>query len=196
MTRLPAFFVFEGLDGSGKSTLCRLVLDRLIQKGVPAVCFSEPTQYETGLYLRKFLRGEVELDPQSQIEAFLKDREASLQKNILPAISNGSKVLLDRYIYSTCAYQSGSDFSAKEILKKNLSRGFPEPEIVFYLDLEPSQALQRLESRQLSKERFESIEHLDKIRTAYEEILPFQTIRLDANQTPESLAEQVVQEIL
>ncbi|TGK12470.1 dTMP kinase [Leptospira fletcheri] len=192
----PGFFVFEGLDGSGKSTLSRHVFDLLSRKGVPSICFAEPTKFETGLYLRKFLSGELELSGEEQIGAFLKDREVSLQRNILPALNEEKIVLLDRYMYSTAAYQSGPEFSAREILERNRAYGFPEPDLLFYLDLEPKQALARLEGRKEAKERFESLGTLEKIRNSYESILPENTVRLDANRRPEELADLVAKKIL
>ncbi|TGK00137.1 dTMP kinase [Leptospira langatensis] len=195
MAHTPGFYVFEGLDGSGKSTLTRRLLDLLQSKDVPAICFAEPTRYESGIYLRKFLSGEIELSPEKQIEAFLADREVSLQRNILPSLAEKKIVLLDRYMYSTAAYQSGENFSAKEILEKNLERKFPEPELVFYLDLKPEEALSRLKVRDTTADRFETISALQKIAKAYEEILPENTIRLDANLSPEALAELALKNI-
>lgn len=192
----PGFFVFEGLDGSGKSTLSRQVFDRLSQQSVPAICFAEPTKYETGQFLRKFLRGEIELSEEDQIQAFLKDREVSLKKNILPSLAEGKIVLLDRYMYSTAAYQSGPDLTAQEILKRNLEQGFPQPDLLFYLDLDPELALARMEGRENAKERFESLEVLRKIRNSYESILPSSTIRLDARKTSVELADIVLEKIL
>ncbi|PNV74657.1 dTMP kinase [Leptospira inadai] len=195
MVSHPGFFVFEGLDGSGKSTLSRYLFDRLSQQSVPAICFAEPTQYETGQYLRKFLRGEIELSGEEQIQAFLKDRKVSLEKNVLPALAEGKIVLLDRYMYSTAAYQSGPAFSSQEILKRNLEQGFPQPDLLFYLDLDPELALERMEGRENSKERFESLEVLRKIRNSYENILPSSTIRLDARKTSTELADIVLEKI-
>ncbi|EKO16627.1 dTMP kinase [Leptospira kirschneri] len=188
----PIFVVFEGIDGSGKSTLCRSLTEELIELGIPSVTFTEPTNLETGKYLRKFLRGEIELKKEEQIEAFLNDREESLKQNILPALNSDKNVLLDRYMYSTAAYQSGDDLSPEMILKKNLNRNFKIPDLLFYLDLSPSIALERLNRRKEDKERFETLAQLEKIRSAYEKILPKDTIQINGNKKPS----QIVQECL
>ncbi|EMO80593.1 dTMP kinase [Leptospira kirschneri str. 200801774] len=188
----PIFVVFEGIDGSGKSTLCRSLTEKLIELGIPSVTFTEPTNLETGKYLRKFLRGEIELKKEEQIEAFLNDREESLKQNILPALNSDKNVLLDRYMYSTAAYQSGDDLSPEMILKKNLNRNFKIPDLLFYLDLSPSIALERLNRRKEDKERFETLAQLEKIRSAYEKILPKDTIQINGNKKPS----QIVQECL
>ncbi|WP_061230618.1 dTMP kinase [Leptospira interrogans] len=188
----PIFVVFEGIDGSGKSTLCKSLTEKLIELGIPSAAFTEPTNLETGKYLRKFLRGEIELGKEEQIEAFLNDREESLKQNILPALNSDKNVLLDRYMYSTAAYQSRDDLSPEMILKKNLNRNFKIPDLLFYLDLSPSIALERLNRRKEGKERFETLAQLEKIRSAYEKILPKDTIRIDGNKNQN----QIVQECL
>ncbi|UOG29832.1 dTMP kinase [Leptospira noguchii] len=183
----PIFVVFEGIDGSGKSTLCKSLTKKLIELGIPSVTFTEPTNLETGKYLRKFLRGEIELGKEEQIQAFLNDREESLKQNILPALNSDKNVLLDRYMYSTAAYQSGNDLSPEIILKKNLDRNFKIPDLLFYLDLSPTIALERLNRRKEDKERFETLTQLEKIHSAYEKILPKDTVRVDGNKEPNQI---------
>ncbi|WP_269750283.1 dTMP kinase [Leptospira ainlahdjerensis] len=192
----PLFVVFEGIDGSGKSTLCRSVTELLLKEEIPAVSFTEPTHLETGKFLRKFLRGEIELKTEEQIEAFLADREESLKQNILPALKSGKNVLLDRYMYSTAAYQSGPDLSPETILQKNLDQKFRIPDVLFYLNLKPKIALERLSRRKEEKERFETLSQLEKIHSAYERILPKETIRIDAEKGPDQIAEECLKILL
>ncbi|MDV6234470.1 dTMP kinase [Leptospira ellisii] len=189
----PLFIVFEGIDGSGKSTLCKSVTEALCERGIPAVSFTEPTHWETGQYLRKFLRGEIELERKDQIEAFLADREESLRRNVLPSLRSGRNVLLDRYFYSTAAYQSEVDFSPEEIVRKNLERNFPLPDVLFFLDLKPALALERLSARTKIRERFETLQQLERIYDSYRRILPPETIRIDAEKTPEVLVEECLE---
>ncbi|MDI7166550.1 dTMP kinase [Leptospira santarosai] len=183
----PIFAVFEGIDGSGKSTLCKSLTDRLNERGIPSVHFTEPTNFETGKYLRKFLKGEIDLGREEQIDAFLNDREESLIQNILPSLKSGKNVLLDRYMYSTAAYQSGDDFLPETIIEKNLERNFKIPDLLFYLDLNPAIALERLNRRKENKERFETSIQLEKIRFAYDRILPKGTIRIDGEKGPDQI---------
>lgn len=189
----PLFIVFEGIDGSGKSTLCKSLTEALCERGIPAVSFTEPTHWETGQYLRKFLRGEIELERKDQIEAFLADREESLRRNVLPSLRSGRNVLLDRYFYSTAAYQSEVDFSPEEIVRKNLERNFPLPDVLFFLDLKPALALERLSARTKIRERFETLQQLERIYDSYRRILPPETIRIDAEKTPEVLVEECLE---
>ncbi|WP_061216447.1 dTMP kinase [Leptospira weilii] len=183
----PIFAVFEGIDGSGKSTLCKSLVEKLVERGIPSVNFTEPTNFETGKYLRKFLRGEIELGREEQINAFLNDREESLRQNILPSLESGRNVLLDRYMYSTAAYQSDDDLLPESIIEKNLNRNFRIPDLLFYLDLNPVIALERLNRRKEGKERFETLAQLEKIRSAYDRILPKETIRIDGEKGPDEI---------
>ncbi|MCG6167131.1 dTMP kinase [Leptospira sanjuanensis] len=192
----PVFVVFEGIDGSGKSTLCKSLTEKLVERGIPSVGFTEPTNLETGKFLRKFLRGEIELGREEQIEAFLNDREESLKQNILPSLQSGKNVLLDRYMYSTAAYQSGDDLSPEAILTKNLNRNFRTPDLLFYLDLNPATALERLSRRKEDKERFETLAQLKKIHAAYERILPKEAIRIDGERGPDEIAQECLSILL
>ncbi|EQA54627.1 dTMP kinase [Leptospira kmetyi] len=192
----PFFIVFEGIDGSGKSTLCKSLTEKLSARGISSIGFTEPTSLETGKYLRKFLRGEIELGREEQIEAFLNDRNESLRQNILPSLESGKNVLLDRYMYSTAAYQSGEDLSPETILKKNLERNFKTPDVLFYLDLKPEIALERLDRRKENKERFETLSQLQKIHSAYERILPQETIRIDGEKGPDQIVSECLEILL
>jgi dTMP kinase len=73
--------VFEGIDGSGKSTLSTMVLNALVERNFPIVKFNEPTNFEKGMKIRQFLRKEIHLSREQQIELFLEDRKDSLEKN-------------------------------------------------------------------------------------------------------------------
>ncbi|ULH28090.1 dTMP kinase [Leptospira weilii] len=189
----PIFAVFEGIDGSGKSTLCKSLTERLTERGISSVNFTEPTNFETGKYLRKFLRGEIDLERKEQIDAFLNDREESLRQNIFPSLESGKNVLLDRYMYSTAAYQSGDDLLPETIIEKNLKKNFKIPDLLFYLDLNPAIALERLSQRKENKERFETLAQLEKIRSAYDRILPKETIRIDGVKGPDEIVQECLE---
>ena len=60
---LQSFIVFEGLDGSGTSTQLKLLQEKLVTKNVWFT--AEPTDKETGLFLRKMLKGEIKINPQT-----------------------------------------------------------------------------------------------------------------------------------
>lgn len=174
------FIVIEGIDGSGKTTLSECITSSLNQKGNKAVRYSEPTNYETGIFIRKFLAEEIHLSKREQIEAFIRDREFSVTKNILPSLSSGSIVILDRYYFSTAAYQASKEYTPEFILRLNTDKNFPKPDLVFYLDLIPELALERLTGRGKKKEIFETLQSLENIYHNFKKILPSDVLILDA----------------
>jgi len=149
------FIVLEGIDGSGKTTLSENLIHALNSLETKSIRFSEPTKFESGIYIRKFLKGEIELSPTEQMEAFLLDREASVSINILPALHSKKIVVLDRYYYSTAAYQASEKISAEGILHLNLQKNFPKPDLLFFIDVKPEDAIKRIQQRGTTKEVFE-----------------------------------------
>jgi dTMP kinase len=193
---MSLFVVIEGIDGSGKSTLVSNLEISLQRLGISVRKFSEPTSFETGRYIRKFLSGEISLSKKEQLDAFIQDRKLSLEKNILPSLKNGAVVLLDRYFYSTAAYQSGEEFSAREILKMNLAEKFPMPDLLFFMDIHPEETKFRIESRNSGKEVFDSFDIQKKIYSAFMEILPPDTIKLDSKKSIQLVKEEALANII
>ncbi|HMX32541.1 MAG TPA: dTMP kinase [Leptospiraceae bacterium] len=191
----PKFIVFEGIDGSGKSTLSSMVLSTLLERKIPTIKFNEPTQFETGIKIRQFLKKEISLSREEQIELFLADRNDSLERNVYPNLRAGTSVILDRYFYSMAAYQSDSEISPEEILLMNTKRNYPKPDLIIYLDINPEISLARTRRRN-ANEHFENLETLRKVRIAYEKVIPPDALRLDATLPQAKLKELCITHIL
>jgi dTMP kinase len=117
--------------------------------------------------------------------------------NILPALGRGDIILQDRYFYSNAAYQSRDALESERILEKNRRNGFPEPDLLFYLDLKPERAVERLNGRsERAAESFETLHQLQEIDARFRRILPPHTTYLDAERPPEWLAERVASMIV
>jgi dTMP kinase len=186
------FIVLEGIDGSGKTTLSENLIQTLNTTETKSIRFSEPTSLESGIYIRKFLKGEMVLTPAEQMEAFLLDREASVKVNILPALDSKKIVVLDRYYFSTAAYQASENFSPEDILDLNLQKKFPKPDLLFFIDLKPEDAIKRIQQRGTTKEVFESIEELTRIYSNFKKVLPSSTIYLDGTLSQNELVRQCI----
>ena len=163
------FIVIEGIDGSGKSEMVKLLHNYLFSrsKKYRILTTREPTNGTYGSRIRQMLRGEK--DPKSSgsklMELFIKDRNEHLNKSIIPFLSNPNEqevniVLCDRYYYSTIAFQGAQGLDMKRIIAKN--KKFTKPNIAFILDVDPSIALERIKMRE--KEKFEQLFFLKKIR--------------------------------
>ena len=94
----------EGIDGAGKTTQVDLLVEFLRSAGVRVVRSKEPTDGPWGKKIRhSAANGRMTLE--QEIEAFVDDRKEHVQNVIAPALNDGQTVVLDRYFYSTIAYQ-------------------------------------------------------------------------------------------
>src|SRR4030042_5497767 len=97
--------VFEGIDGAGKSTQARLLLRKVRAIGCEAISFREPTRGKWGRAIKRMAKTAGSLTPEEELDLFIKDRKENVRNNIKPALSGRKVVILDRYYYSTIAYQ-------------------------------------------------------------------------------------------
>lgn len=101
---LGKFFIFEGMDGSGKSTTMKKVAENLINKGYDVFVTAEPTYSDIGRCFRD-LALDNGIDPLTELYLICADRNEHIIKEINPAIEQGKIVLCDRFYPSTLAYQ-------------------------------------------------------------------------------------------
>ena len=153
----------EGIDGSGKTTVVRFLIEELRKRGYDVVAFKEPTDSEYGRRIRQILK-ERRVSPEEELDLFIKDREFDVQNNILPALKSGKIVIMDRYYYSTIAYQGALGLDVEMIRK--LNEQFPKPDLVIILDVSPETALKRIKAKR-RPDRFEDIEYLRKVREIF-----------------------------
>lgn len=188
---MSKFIVLEGIDGAGKTTLARTLVQAIQNAGQLAVLHREPTEFATGKKLREYLSGARNLNPDQELELFLQDRQESVNRNICPNLKRGVNVILDRYYYSTAAYQANANRSPADILARNLAQNFPAPDVILYLDIDPSVALERIRAGRENFDRFENWEKLTQIRANYEMVLPPTAIRLDARRSTDDLIREI-----
>lgn len=167
------FFVLEGIDGSGKTTVCDRLETVLQNEGYDVVRLREPTNESPwGQEIReRSPRGE--LSPEEELELFIRDREWHVINRILPSLNDKKVVLLDRYFFATGAYQSvvtGIDW--REILRRNREEiGAPDPDLLVVLDIPAEIGLRRATGRLGEANlQFEKLERLVRVRQVYLEI--------------------------
>ncbi|MEM1125370.1 MAG: dTMP kinase [Bacteroidota bacterium] len=157
---------FEGIDGAGKSTHIRRLATALEAAGVAVVTSREPTDGAWGQRLRASAQtGRLPLD--EEIELFARDRAEHAATLIRPALEAGQVVILDRYFYSSIAYQGarGGDPAAIEARMRALA---PTPDLVVLIDLDPDVALHRIaQGRGEAPNAFERREALVDIRQRF-----------------------------
>ena len=141
------FIVFEGPDGSGKSTQAELLYDDLSRDGYSCIVTEEPGGTPEGKKIRELLLDPTfRICPKAELFLFLADRSEHVSRIIAPALHEGKVVICSRYYYSTLVYQGfARRIADMDFLKKiNLfSVNFLEPDIVFYLDVVSEESLSK-----------------------------------------------------
>ncbi len=185
------FIVIEGIDGAGKTTQAKLLVEKLKKKKQDAVYLKEPTNGEWGQKIRNIaVHGRVGVTPDEELQYFLNDREEDSQKNIIPALSAGKVVVMDRYIHSNMAYQGALGFDIGVIKEKNLK--FPQPDAVFFLDISPEEGLKRISGREGGANiGFEKIDYLQKVYELFKDPRFASMTGLDARKSIEQLHEEI-----
>ena len=140
---MAQLIVFEGIDGSGKTTLSRMFHAHLLKNGCAAVWLREPTDSPLGDRIRRTAQDYDSISIQEELELFIADRRWDVKENILPALAAGKSVVLDRYYYSNACYQGARGLDVQGILHANQEFA-PEPDIVFLIDVEVDRALARI----------------------------------------------------
>lgn len=182
---------FEGIDGSGKSTQARRFADWAQAKGREVVRTREPTDGPWGKKIRE-ARFTARMSPQDELAAFISDRKDHVATLIAPALQRGAVVVIDRYYYSTAAYQGARGLDPKELLR--LNREFaPRPDVVVLVDVEPQVALERISARGEGTDLFETLEALTRVRTTFLELAAEPHFaRVDGAQPPDAVFDAVL----
>lgn len=147
------FIVFEGCDGSGKTTQAKLLYDYLISAGHRVLLTREPG----GTLLAEKIRELVlnnEMSVVSQLYMFMAARHDHVEKIIKPFLKSGGIVICDRFIQSSMAYQKSENVSCDDILGI-YKRGFKEdalyPHLTTLLAISPRVCFERLKNRKMGK---------------------------------------------
>jgi dTMP kinase len=162
------FIAFEGIDGAGKTTQVDRLVDALHHVGIPCVCSKEPTSGPWGQKIRRSAE-EGRLTFDEELTAFVEDRKEHLRDIIRPALERGDVVILDRYFYSTIAYQ-GSRSGDYEKVAELMFANAPEPDAVILLDVEPAVGIARIRKRGDSPNTFEGLDNLIKVREVFRKL--------------------------
>ena len=195
-TALPrgVLVAFEGIDGSGKSTQATLLADWATQRGLDVVRTREPTN---GPFGRKVRESKVSgrLSPDEELRCFLEDRKEHVATLIAPALARGALVVIDRYYYSTAAYQGARGHDPAALLAQN--RAFaPQPDVVFLLDVDPRDGVTRITARGGGADAFETLPALTRARDIFLSLDEPHVVKLDARQPPEALHASVLFHLL
>jgi len=214
--RKGLLIVFEGIDGTGKSTQMSLLARALQKKGLPVIETREPTMGQYGRRIRELYTNRRQVSPEQELELFLADRREHVESLLLPALREGKIVLCDRYFLSTAAYQGHADavadrsyscsggcdprpnpdggFSPAEIIEKNSFA--PTPDLALLFRVPPPVGIQRITaSRGDTPNDFERESALQKVTAIFDSLnLPY-IHRIDATGSIESVHQLVLRAV-
>lgn len=179
------FIVFEGTDGTGKSTNARRAAEYLEGQGVPCLLTCEPTDGEIGKLLRRFLKGEIEANEKAVAALFLADRLDHITKKggLLDALNAGTTVICDRYYLSSVAYNCPGE-SAEYVAELNRAAlDLLSPDLTVYLDMPLEKLAERISKRDTT-EIYETLEYQRKVKQRYEQGLALsrgKVLRVNSN---------------
>jgi len=209
-------FVFEGIDGSGKTTQVRRAAAALKARGLRVVELVEPTRGLFGQQIRMLAQQKGRaISPEQEMELFIRDRMEDVEKNIRPALERGNIVLLDRYYYSTIAYQGARGLDLEMIRQRNEAFA-PRPDLVLYFAISVDEAKKRIEREDAgigdlfdvpgetsakavakisrSARRFENRDFLRQVKKIYDDLAQRLDIfcTIDASADEKTVARQVL----
>jgi dTMP kinase len=161
------FVVLEGIDGSGKTTIAKMLVERLRVMGYNAEYTFEPTDSE----IVELIRGVYRAYRDAYIDAlaFALDRLIHLKRRVIPLLEEGYIVVSDRYMYSSIAYQTASGAPLEWVMEVN--RWALKPDLAIYLDVDPLTGLKRRQSMESRFPEFEKLEFIERVRRVYLELV-------------------------
>jgi len=187
-----AFLVIEGIDGAGKSTLCRMLEKMLADEGHDVKVTQEPTYDEIGSFIRD---GKVKgISQKAEALLFVADRAVHTER-ISRWVEEGSVVICDRYFASTVAYQS-SGLNGEALDREWLiSLNRPviiTPDLTVLLDIDPKEGMNRIGERgELSK--YEELHYLENTRREYLRLADeFGFMIIDAEESQTEIANKII----
>jgi dTMP kinase len=192
------FITVEGIEGAGKSSLVAALTDNLQARGLPLVVTREPGGTEIAERIRAILLadGEETMAPDTELLLLYAARAQHLQQVILPALTQGTWVVCDRFTDATFAYQGGGrevPHTRIAALDDWVTQGFA-PDLTFLLDLPVKTAFSRIADR--PHDRIEQMggAFFERIRAAYlarADLFPARFVVIDAAQPMESVLDTV-----
>ena len=194
---------FEGIDGSGKSTQVQLLEQELKRIRVQFITFREPGGTNLSEKIREILldKKNIELSSTAESLLFAAARAQLTTEKIKPALDEGKFVICDRFIDSTIAYQGygrGLDINDLEMINNIATDGLT-PDLTFILDINPSKAVERMDTVASDRMEATGVDFFRKVREGYHHILeqnPDRCIEINAEQAQKNVFNEINQIIL
>ena len=172
------FIVFEGIDGSGKSTQAERLVRYLKSKNIKAVGTNEPqSDRPVGMLIRQALKKQISFDEKTIALLFAADRLDHIQR-ISEKLDEGFWVICDRYYFSSFAYNDTALNKEWIISVNSEAMNALKADMTIFLDVPCDISLSRV-SKRGETEIFENTERQNRVRNNYLEL--FKRFKDDEN---------------
>lgn len=165
------FIVFEGGEGTGKTTAIESIYDWILEKGLKCIKTREPGGIKISEEIRQVIlnKDNIKMDGRTETLLYAAARRQHLVEKVIPALDEGYVVLCDRFIDSSLAYQGfARGLGIDEVMSINkFAIGEYMPDLSILFDLEPKIGLERIcksEEREINRLDLEKIDFHEKVR--------------------------------
>lgn len=193
------FITLEGPEGSGKTSVMKEVIRRLLSEGYPIQETREPGGTPIAEQIRDVIldRKNIKLDPRAEALLYAASRRQNLVEKIWPSLAKGDIVICDRYIDSSLAYQGGArGIGIEEVLSINLfATEGSLPQLTLLFDIEPEIGLKRIANnsqREINRLDLERLDFHRTVRFTYLSLakkFPDRIVVIDASQPLDQVIE-------
>lgn len=195
------FISFEGIDGSGKTTVIRRLNELMNDDGYKTEVLQEPGSTSSALKIRSIIMDD-DIAPETEFLLFQAARSELIDKRIKPALDKGKIVICDRYIDSTIAYQGGGRGVEKDIIETltPFVTRWITPDITFYLRISEKTAQKRMKIRGVKLDKFDDAVNSfrNRVIRTYDSLArneDYRIVTVDAEKDIDSIVAEVYQHI-
>ncbi len=195
------FIVFEGGEGTGKTTAIDAIYNWMIENNLKCIKTREPGGISISEQIRQVILNRENKSMEAKTEALLyaAARRQHLIEKVIPALEQGSIVLCDRFIDSSLAYQGyARNLGVEEVMSINkFAIGEYMPDISILFDLDPKIGLERIrcnDNREINRLDLEKLDFHEKVRKGYNLVYENnkdRIIKIDAKESKENIVKEI-----
>lgn len=203
MKKKPLFIVFEGIDGSGKSTQAQYLYQKMKDEGDEVYLTCEPTTGPIGSLIRNIFSGRIEADHRTIAGLFVADRLdhlLNITDGIIEKLNKGIHVISDRYCLSSYAYQ-GTHMPMDWVIQANSqATSLLRPDLHVYIDIDPLVSMERMARSRSNSDLYETLDNLRKVRENYHRAIEKisageHIVSLDGSENPQFIGQKILDEV-